>query len=218
MSVLTANGLAVAIADVCLPRFGRGWASVMLDQKSGIEAGEAVNLKFETGETMSMTCDRTWRRAGFLEVWLVLGKNCIQKTIRQRFYEGIPAATVVSDLLRDVGEAQGNIQAATLLNQWVRHAGTASQQLTDLCLALGVGWRIGRDGTVSVQKDTTPSKSLTLETWYWSQREVVVALNPSLAPYSHQLTLKHDDLQFQVVPQSIRHQINHQRQMTEVQW
>lgn len=215
MAVLMANGLDVARAMIHLPEFGRGWVDLTIDQADGFAKTDAVLLEFETGQTISCTCSDTWLEAGFLGATLRLGANGFGHKIPQKFYEGIPAATVIGDLLREIGEVPGQINAPQILTQWVREAGCAGDALTALCRAINLPWRVGLDGRTVVTR-AAPTTTLKLEARKILQSEIILNLEPQIAPFSHNLELTADQETILGVPRAVRHVLWGKDQFTEV--
>jgi hypothetical protein len=217
MSVLTASGLPVARAAIHLPSQGRGWIEASLNLAVGLEPKEAVSLDFETGETIETTCARTWLDGGFLQVMLQLGAGKLGQVVPQKFYEGISAATVIRDLLYEIGEVPGQINAPQILTQWVRVAGNSASALSSLCSSIGMDWRVGTDGKVHVVK-AVPKETFYIEALEVHQREARFYLEPSLEPFSHTLEISHDGEVFTVIPRAVRHQVSSKELITEVVW
>lgn len=215
MAVLSANGLGVAKAMIHLPEFGRGWVDLTIDEAVGFAKSDAVLLEFETGETITCTCSDEWLEQGFSSATLRLGANGFGKRIPQKFYEGIPAATVIGDLLREIGEVPGQINAPQILTQWVREAGAAGHALTALCRAINVPWRVGLDGRTNVTR-AAPTKTLTLEARRFLQSEVILDLAPQVTPFSHNLAVSADGETVTGVPRAVRHVLWGKDQFTEV--
>lgn len=149
MALLSINEANVIQAEIRLPLTGRGSAKIVLDD--GNPVSERFTLRFESGTEFSMTAvaqhptDRT-------SIHAVLGTRGLEKTIAQRFYEGIPIETVIRDILRDCGEEVSSINATGFFNQYQRIKSTATQALKNVLNEVKLEYGYGFDGRVWVGK------------------------------------------------------------------
>jgi hypothetical protein len=154
MALLSANGEGVTEGTLSLVSSGRSVAELYLgshEGESGIQVGQLVELKWQDGTTDKMFCTRAGPDQGRWRILLLGGKGGLSSTVRPKFYAGIAASSVVSDLLSEVGESPGVISVPGAVQQYVRQAGPGHEALeTFLTLFPTLSWRIGRDGLTNV--------------------------------------------------------------------
>lgn len=160
MSLLTANGLPVSQAYISLPRVGRGVADLVLvpGDKTPPRAGALVTLTWQEGQphTFVMTCVSAERSRGWWRMRCEMGAGGLGRILPSRYYEGIPAATVVRDILTEAKEKPGDIDLSGILPRYVRREGPAYQQLAALLAGTDRIWRVTPGGEVWVGVDTFP--------------------------------------------------------------
>lgn len=115
-------------------------------------------------------------------VLLVGGAGGLSNTLPAKHHRSTPARAVIEDILRESGETlaldSDSTVLSTLLPFWTRQEGKAGQLLTTLCQdELGANWRVKRDGTVWVGRDSYPEQNLdhVLEAYDPSERLAVIA-------------------------------------------
>lgn len=186
MALLLANTAPVSEGRITLPRTGRLTASLRLAVTSApVSRGEAVTLRFETGESLATTCLDVGRDGGFWRLYLVGGAGGLDRLLRPKFYEGIPARTVLLDLLQEVGETPGEVDAPEVLLRYTRYAHPAWEELRRLLLLLqGRTWRIQPGGQVWVGRETWPAFAQRLRAVQYdaAQRRYWFTLVPALQP------------------------------------
>jgi len=183
MSLLTANDIPVARAEIAIPRVGRGAASVILASERGPASGEAVTLLSQDGQTMRYTCVTGQRASGWWHMGLVAGAGKLNKSLPNRYYEGIPAATVARDILNEAGETPGPIDLPGTLTRYVRRAAPAYQQLAALLAGYDRAWRILPDGSIWIGQDSGATAGpVSVSEAYPSDRRYVLGLDLTLTP------------------------------------
>jgi len=183
MSLLNANGIPVAEAYLSLPRVGRGVGSLVLGDSEGPAPGEAVTLKWESGETLACTCVVAQKVRGWWSLSIALGAGKLSRVLPSRYYEGIPAATVAKDLLGEAGEAIGEIDLPGTLTRYVRREGPAYQQLSALLAGTDRAWRIQPDGKVWIGLDGYPQEGpVDVVKAHPQTRRYTLGLSPDLQP------------------------------------
>lgn len=189
MATATANGINVLTATISVPRVGVWRADLDLD---------AADASKVSGTIALVLGDVTWTGkatevgafVGRVKVRLLAGAAGFGKPTKPRFYQSIPAKTVVTDLLTEGGEKLSNTSDAgklgTVLPFWTRHAGTVGEGLENVLDELGAIWRVLPDGTVYVGIETWPTsepKDVAVETEVASESKIVFSSSsPSLLP------------------------------------
>lgn len=153
---LTANGQPVAEAVISYPRSGRIVGTVKLGvTASTIKRGDAVTLKWQTNVEFKTTCTDGGSDGAFWRLKLVGGKGKLHNIVPVQYYQGIQAATIAKDLLREVGEEAGDIDLPEVLPRWVRQQRSAWVELQTLLQKFEDRvYRILLDGRVWIGKET----------------------------------------------------------------
>jgi len=143
------------------PAFGEWAGLVEIDADTAPADGSPVVLQ-HAAEGGAVT---EWRgtvvealpHLGRVELYVVGGAGGLRRPLAPRYYQA--AATpqlLVEDILREAGEARPpaadltGLAGRAPLASWTRPATTGGGALSALCRAIGVGWRMRRDGTVRV--------------------------------------------------------------------
>jgi hypothetical protein len=205
MAGFRANGFDGLEVHLKLPLTGRGTAKVLLTED--IEAGAAMTLEFDTGDVFKTTVTQssTGRNK---EVHAVLGTRGLEKTIDQRFYEGIPIETVIRDILRDSGEEVSSVNATGFFNQYQRIKSTAAQALKNVLNEAKLEYGYGFDGRVWVglhQWQTYP-ETLEATSNAGASRMWCVDLNAALQP-GFEYTIFDSSQEIQVRVEMVEHLI-----------
>jgi hypothetical protein len=185
--ILSLNGHPAADGSLSIPRVGRPTAEFRLavsGEEAPIQVGQPVSLRFESGETYQMTAFRAQADGAFWRVGLVGGANRIRTRLNAKFYVGVPAYVILRDILSEVGETPGEINAPDLLPAWPRFARAAGQELQTLLARFNLSWRIEPDGRVWIGREAPQPYPETLEALeaapQWGR--YVFALTPALRP------------------------------------
>lgn len=189
MATATANGITVLTATVSVPRVGVWRADLDLD------TADAAKV---TGKIALVLDDVTWSGKaievgafiGRVKVRLLGGAAGFSKPTQPRFYQAMPAKTVITDLLTEGGERLSSTSDAaklgTILPFWTRHAGTVGEGLENVLDELGAVWRVLPDGSVWIGVETWPKsdpKNVAVEAEVASESKIVFSSDaPSLLP------------------------------------
>lgn len=161
MAYMEANGLAVVVGTLTIPRLGRAVAELRLSaaaDKAPIKAGDKVQLTFEDGTTYQMSAERAGADRGLWRVRLVGGAGGLSKVVKPKYYQGIPAATALKDLLTEAGEEAGAVDLPGSLNYWTRRQGPAGEAIRALFLKFPTrAWRIEKDGKLWAGVEAWPA-------------------------------------------------------------
>lgn len=221
MALLTANGHSVAHCTLDLPEVGR-WTAEMLvvasTRTSPIQDNQAVELEFENGETYRGTCVRSGSAEGYWRIEVVAGKDGVSKPIPSKFYEDIPRATVLRDLLKVAGEEPGEIDAPGNFPRWTRFAGNAYEAIKAIMQRLpGRSWRVQPDGKVWVGQSTWEAapEPLTLLEHYADEGRSVCSLDSRVMP-GMTVTMSRGREQFKVRTGQVTHVVIEDEIHTEV--
>ena len=183
MSLLSANDIPVARAEISIPRVGRGVADMVLASGSGPSPGEPVVLRWQDGYEMRYTCLAAQRWRGWWHMRLVAGTGRLNKLLPNRYYEGIAAETVARDILNEAGERLGKIDLPGVLTRYVRRAGPAYQQLAALLSGYPRMWRVLPDGGVWIGEDAGgSSEPVAITEVSPAERKYTIELSPGLLP------------------------------------
>jgi hypothetical protein len=184
MALLEANGIPVVEGVVSVPRTGRAVARVRLvEADSPVAQGDAVVLAFESGPRHQMTCERAGPGIGGQRLLLVGGAGKLDQTLKPKSYQGIPAKLAILDVLNEVGERPGQIEANQVLTHYIRLGKPAYIELSRV-LGEGQIWRCNPDGTIYVgleQSLSYPNTPDVLEGDF-SMSRFVLPLTPDLRP------------------------------------
>ncbi|ADH63801.1 hypothetical protein Mesil_1926 [Allomeiothermus silvanus DSM 9946] len=158
MSFATVDELPISSGTLTVPRIGRPIAELQLAANRLLLAGESVQMRFADGTTYRMVVRRSGVRGGLVEALLVGGADRLNAWLPSRDYQGVPAALVVQDLLREAGEAAGLLELPTVFTRWVRRAGPAHEALLHVMARLpDRAWRIRADGRVWAGLEAWPA-------------------------------------------------------------
>lgn len=163
MAYLELNGVSVAEGYLEVPAEGRWHAEVRMVADPG--RGEAL-LRFEDGTAYRGVIRTVTPDKGLWRVAVVGGRGGLSRSLPPRYYQGIPLATVLRDLLNEAGE-QAEVKAPEIMLRWVRPATTAQQALRQALAGFpGLSWWVRPDGVVEVgpvQERNYPEPLIALE-------------------------------------------------------
>lgn len=189
MAYASVNGHPIGTGWLSVPRAGRPVAEVRIAvdaKKKPLAEGDAATLAFQDGTQYAMTCMYAGVERGLMRVKLAGGAGKLDTPVRPKFYRGIAARAVITDVLAEVGEQPGDIDAPGAFEAYVRMAEPAR-------LALGTAlhakwpqhvWRVKADGKLYVLQDTFPDfgQDLDVIEAHPGERRAVCRPVPSLQP------------------------------------
>lgn len=161
MALVQIAGLDVVSAQVCRPRVGVWHATAMLDSDAPLALGAAATLALGSA-SLQGTIVRSGAPYGACSVRVVGGAGGLPQLATPKFYRGVQARAVVTDLLAAAGEKLSpTADAAALgvvLTSWTTVAQPTGAALSSLCMSLGdgVAWRVLEDGSVWIGTETWP--------------------------------------------------------------
>lgn len=135
----------------------------------------------------------SWRESDYVRV--VGGAGGLQLNTTPQGYANVPAQSLVTALLNNVGETLSTTAQVptTTLPQWIVRREQTSTALTRVADALGVIWRVLPDGTVWMGNDTWPAATLTdpvLMDSYPERGETKIGISsPELLPWQSLILL-----------------------------
>jgi hypothetical protein len=186
MSYLQLDSTPVISGTIPIPLNGRLTADLKLAITSAPPAaGKQVTLTFEGGQAYKCTVERSGPQGGFQAVRLVGGSGGLSKQVPSRYYQGIPAATVIKDLLGECGEAVGDIDLPSTLAFWVRPEGPAHEALRALMMRYPERiWQVAPNGKVNILVPTWPDYpgELNIETEQPAAGSYLAGADPRLTP------------------------------------
>lgn len=165
MTGLKANGAPVIRGVISMPIAGAWHARIVLDadDPSAFD-GAAITVTSDDGALeLRGTAYRAGDDFGRTEVWMVGGAGGLGVELEGRYYVGVPARIILSDLLREAGEALSSTSNADVLSRtldtWTRRAGKAGKVLAEVIDELGAAWRVLDDGSIWVGLESWPAAS-----------------------------------------------------------
>lgn len=160
MSLIEVNGFPCSRALIQLPLTGVGYADIKVAEhhiNAPVNVDDAVEVTFETGETFQMTCVRAGKEVGFWRISAVLGAGKLNEQLSAKFYDSIPAKTVIAEIAEEVGEQVDKIEIGDIYAFYVRLASKASQALHTVLLPYdNFSWRMNVEGKLWVGEETWP--------------------------------------------------------------
>ncbi len=154
----------VTSAEIRMPRVGAFHFDGETDDEETLSG--PITL-IEEGITFVGTVIRSKPFGGRTRFRAVGGKGGLSKVLPARAYATgvIKISLVLADILRECGETLSQTSdqeiLGTQLPKWHREAGAASHALVQLLDDVGASWRVLRDGTIWVGKDSYPELSVT---------------------------------------------------------
>jgi len=152
------NDSPIASGHLNLPLRGRPAGDFLVAEpwdERRLREGPAI-LRMELDDDVA-----TWRGTVRLyqhpENWtlarFVGGADGLGKTLKPRYYQGIPYRTVAMDAIREAGETPGRIDLGGVAVRYTRRAMTLADLLT-LLVPEGMVWRINERGELDVVTPT----------------------------------------------------------------
>jgi hypothetical protein len=150
----TANGLAIFAAKVMFPRNGAWTATLACDAARDLVRPVTITLGTLT---LLGTVVRSGNASGTQQALIIGGRGGLSRQLAPRSYRNVGFNLIVQDLLTESGEILSPDSNAAQLNiltpHWVRPIQRASEQLTTVATALGIGWRVQPNGSVRLGAD-----------------------------------------------------------------
>lgn len=161
MSLWRLGSDAVLGLRLAEPAFGEWAGLVEIDADAAPADGSPAVLQ-HAAEDGTVT---EWRgtvvealpHLGRVELYVVGGAGGLRRPLAPKFYQAAATPQLIAeDILRESGEARPpaadltGLAGRAPLASWTRPAATAGEALKALCRAVGVAWRMRRDGTVRV--------------------------------------------------------------------
>jgi hypothetical protein len=193
------NGLRLLSCKIRMPRVGAWHLNFEADvtDDGALEALAAgddgkvrITLEHE-GVSFVGTLVRGDQKRAVYQGRAVAGKGGLSTTLPARSYTsalGVKVQQVVSDILREAGEALSDTVEDSVLerrvSRWTRTQGVASHALLKVADAVGMTWRVLRDGTIWIGAATYPEaevEHMTLDE-DWSDGAILVATNDQGGP------------------------------------
>jgi len=183
MALLSIKSSKISDGQISLPRTGR-WVAV-LRATEPVPLDEPLQMEFESGERLAATCVAAGRQGGFWSLSLVGGAGRLDRALRPKYYEGVPAYLIIRDLLTEAGEAAGEIDGPEVFLRYTRLGYPAWQELRRVLLLLPErSWRVQPDGRVWVGREAWPSypKRLASMEFDFARGHFWFPLEPGLEP------------------------------------
>jgi len=93
MALLSIKSSKISDGQISLPRTGR-WVAV-LRATEPVPLDEPLQMEFESGERLAATCVAAGRQGGFWSLSLVGGAGRLDRALRPKYYEGVPAYLII---------------------------------------------------------------------------------------------------------------------------
>jgi hypothetical protein len=166
MALVTANGLAVLDAAICMPRIGAWHADLRVDTPDAITGPVRISID-EDRLVLNGTVWRGGMFAGSASVRVVAGANGLRTVAKAKHYTQTSARIVLGDLLSGVGEKLSSTASSSILarhlDAWTTAAIATGGLITRL-LAIaspGSAWRFLPNGQIWIGAETWPDSGLT---------------------------------------------------------
>lgn len=157
----TLGSARIILATVSMPRVGVWHADLELASETAISGRVTFTIE---GVAFTGTVLRGGLDGGRVKAKIVGGAGMLSKELAAKFYVAPNVRQVLQDILNETGEALSSTADAAILNaslpKWERTKGPASRALVALLDASGATWRILRDGTLWIGKDTFPEANV----------------------------------------------------------
>lgn len=154
----TANGKDVLNLVITEPRVGIWSAELDVDSAEPLTGRVALLVDGVTWVGTAMRGDVASERA---HARVVGGAGRLGLVLPARFYVSVTFGTVLADLMKETGEklaaTTDNAVLIKRVDRWTRSYATAGQSLRQLADDAGVVWRVLRDGTIWLGKETWPA-------------------------------------------------------------
>lgn len=193
------NGLRLLTCKIRMPRVGAWHLNFEADvtDDGALEALAAgddgkvrITLEHE-GVSFVGTMVRGDQKRAVYQGRAVAGSGGLSATIPARSYGsplGVTVKQIVTDILRECGESLSETVEDTVLerrvSRWTRTQGVASHALLKVADAVGMTWRVLRDGTIWMGAASYPAadvEHMTLDE-DWSDGAILVATNDQGGP------------------------------------
>lgn len=168
MSTITLNGDAVMGAEIVLPD-RRNWTAMLIVDSDAAPTAGTAEIAFAAPDGSVTVFNGTTLRSEFVlgrgQAWIIGGAGGLRTEIDgQDFIEQTPAL-IMGYILGLCGESAGDISRLIDLPRmsprFAFAAGSAGQALDELMAALGLSWRVGLDGLISVPPATLTAYEIT---------------------------------------------------------
>ena len=158
MPTATANGLPVLRAEV-VETYQGNWVAALDVDSNEVLSGALELVIGEITWRGTIVPGRSGLDGGHVRVIVEGGAGGLRQELGCRFFSEPTLETLVADLMRETGEtaASDSDDLRTFVYpRWLRTACWAAGSLTTMCDVAGLTWRMKRDGTLWVGKDTWP--------------------------------------------------------------
>jgi hypothetical protein len=165
MSFASVGKVAVVGGEVVCPRIGAWRASLTLAANELDLTGQQT-LTVGGVEFVGTVDDARSgvEQGGKAFLHMRGGAGGLATVVQPKAYVSSPARVVLEDLAAAAGETLASDIDATLLNttlpQWHRAGGDVRTGIRSLADALGVSWRVGRDGLLWIGAETWPATEI----------------------------------------------------------
>lgn len=158
----TLAGLPILRAELVMPSSGVWTAMVEASGTTGLVGRVVLD---DGGIQFRGTVRTGGVYSGRVQAAITGGAGALSTPVDAKPYRAATAKAVISDLLNSVGETlsldSDPAVLATLLPFWQRHQASAGVNLTRLVHdVLDANWRVKRDGTIWVGRDSYPVQAL----------------------------------------------------------
>lgn len=151
MSFVTIAGFPVLSATITMPLVGLWRIEADVDAPEAFEGRVAIEAP---GLSLSGAVVPSGDFGGRVRVRIEAGAGRLGETLPGRFFRGATYRQIVSETLRDVGEALDDSAMTGTAPLWCRAAGPASRTVADVAKALGLAWGATDAGLVSLSAPT----------------------------------------------------------------
>lgn len=157
----TLAGLPILRVELVMPSSGI-WTALV--EASGTTALSGRVVLDDDGIQFRGTVRTGGVYSGRVQAAITGGAGALSTPVDAKPYRAATAKAVISDLLNGVGETlsldSDPAVLATILPFWQRHQASAGVNLTRLADVLEANWRVKRDGTIWVGRDSYPVQAV----------------------------------------------------------
>lgn len=155
----TVDGAPLVSAELSEPLVGVWCADVVADAANISSLAGQVTIDIDGVEWVGTVLPGSSDvYGGRCEARIVGGANALSSTVTARAHTSISLDVLFRDLMSECGETVSDDYDSSELNltlqRWVRPAEKASMALSAIATAIGLVWRVKRDGTVWIGTDS----------------------------------------------------------------
>lgn len=185
----TAGGADILNALIQEQRLGPWVAELDVDSDAALSGAITIDVD---GVTWQGTVVRGELVQGHAHAQVMAGAGGLSQVLDAKFYLGASMRVILDDLMRASGETLASDVDSAILsytpNRWARLRGTGTQSLRVVAEALGVAWRVRRDGKVWLGQESWPAVDIECDEIRRAGSHASITVAPVLAALAPGLT------------------------------